>query len=145
MPELLAHILSIIIGLASGMIISGAVFAFVTAVGVVPHLARKTRTHDHVRLYESAISIGGIFGTIGGFVKLRIPFGMVFAPFIGLFAGIFYGCLAMALAEVIGVFPILTRRGHLKKGVFVFVLAIAVGKLCGSLMYFLIKGFYVPS
>jgi len=48
----------------------------------------------------------------------------------------------MSLAEVLNVIPILTRRGRLQHGMFYFVLAIALGKLVGALLYFLIPGFY---
>jgi len=40
------------------------------------------------------------------------------------------------------VIPILTRRGRVERGMYYFVLAIAVGKLIGSLMYYMIPGFF---
>jgi len=84
---------------------------------------------------------GGIFGTLAGIFNFRIPIG-AFSAVISLCVGIFYGVLAMSLAETLNVIPILTRRGRVQKGMFFFVLAIALGKLCGSLIYFLVPGFY---
>jgi len=56
--------------------------------------------------------------------------------------GIFFGCLAMSLAEVLNVIPILSRRGRLQQGMFFFMLAVAFGKMTGSLLYFIIPGFF---
>ena len=60
---------------------------------------------------------------------------------IGIFAGIFVGCLSIALAEVLDGIPIFARRVKLKMGVSTAVLAIALGKIAGSLIYF-INGFF---
>jgi stage V sporulation protein AB len=133
------------IGLGSGMVVSGAVFAFITAIGIVPRFAQKTRTQAHCRIYETAITLGGIFGTIAGFVQLRVPLGGVVLAALSLCAGVFFGSLAMSLAEVLDVIPILTRRGRIERGIFFFVLAIAMGKVVGSLLYFLLPGFYDAS
>jgi stage V sporulation protein AB len=129
------------------MVIAGAVFAFITAIGIVPRLAQKTGTQIHCRVYESSIAIGGIFGTALGFLNFNLPagfagLGSVLLVVISLFIGIFIGSLAMSLAEVLDVMPVLTRRGNITRGVFFFVLAIAFGKLAGSLLYFMVSGFY---
>ncbi|MCL2387009.1 MAG: stage V sporulation protein AB [Defluviitaleaceae bacterium] len=142
MIEFSRHVLSVLIGFGSGMVIAAAVFAFITVIGVVPRFAQKTNTQQHCRIYETAIAVGGIFGTIAGFASFRLPFGVVGAVIISLCVGIFYGCLAMSLAEVLDVMPILTRRGNIKRGLFFFVMAIAIGKFVGSMLYFLVPGFY---
>jgi len=141
--QILSYAVLILIGFGSGLVISGAVFAFITAIGIVPRLAQKTQTQDHIKLYESAIVVGGIFGTMAGIFNLYIPIGILVAV-LGLSIGIFYGVLAMSLAEVLNVIPILTRRGHVQKGMFFFVLSIAFGKLMGALIYAFVPGFYTP-
>ena len=131
-------------GLASGMFVSGAVFAFITVIGIVPRFAQKTQTEAYCRIYESAIALGGIFGTAAGFWQIRLPFGSIVAVILSLCIGIFYGSLAMSLAEVLDVIPIMARRGRVQRGLFFIVLAIALGKLVGALIYFLVPGFYNP-
>jgi len=140
--EALKIILAAAIGVGTGLVVSGAVFAFITIVGVVPRLAQKTKTERHIRIYESAIILGGIFGTLTGVVQFTLPIGTVAVIILALANGIFFGALAMSLAEVLNVIPILTRRGRLQHGMFFFVLAIALGKFIGALIYFLIPGFY---
>ena len=50
--------------------------------------------------------------------------------------GIFVGCWAMALAEMLNVFPIFIRRMKIIKSVPYLILGIAVGKTVGALLFF---------
>ena len=143
--ELVKHGAAAIIGFGSGFVIAGAVFAFITIVGVVPRLAQKTRTTGKIRVYESALALGGIFGTLAGVFRFYLPVGHVGVIAISIANGIFIGCLAMSLAEVLNVIPIFTRRARIQRGMFYIVLAISIGKLIGSLLYFLVPGFFDPS
>jgi len=118
------------------------VMSFITKIGLVTRLAQKTQTKDRIMIYEEALMWGGIFGTSTMFVQYSIPTFYVFGVLLCLLVGIFYGCLAMSLAEVINVIPIMTRRIRIQSGMFYFVLALAFGKMAGSLIYFLIPGFY---
>ena len=134
--------LSVLLGFGSGAVISGAVFAFISVIGVVPRLAQKTGTKNYIRLYEEAIIFGGLFGCIQGFFYFPIPLPGIIVVLLGFCTGIFYGCLAVSLAEILHVIPILTRRTKLGKGMFFFILAIALGKLLGSILYFTVPGFF---
>ena len=140
----LSYLPMLVIGFASGVLVSGAVFAFITIVGVVPRLAQKTNSTRYIKVYETAIIGGGLVGVWLSFFASGFSWGLWLLPILGLAAGIFYGCLAMALAEVLNVLPILARRTRLQKGLFVIVTAIAVGKMIGALLYFLVPGFYTP-
>ncbi len=134
-------ILPVFISFSAGMVIAGAVFAFIAIIGVVPRLAQKTHTTTHIKLYEEAIIFGGIFGTLTMAFDFYIPIGYL-AILYTLAIGIFFGCVAVSLAEILDVIPILTRRGRIQAGMFFFVLAIALGKLIGALLYYCIEGFY---
>ena len=134
--------LSIMLGFGSGAVISGAVFAFISIIGVVPRLAQKTGTKRYIRLYEEAIIFGGVLGCVEGFFNFSLPLPGFVVVLLGFCTGIFYGCLAVSLAEVLDVIPILTRRSKLGKGMFFFILAIALGKLSGSIIYYVIPGFF---
>lgn len=138
---ILRYILMAFIGFSGGIVVAGAVFAFITIIGIVPRLVQKTKTKDYIILYENCIVLGGILGTIPLIDQLYIPFGQVGNAVFGTFAGIFIGCLAVSLAEVIDVIPILSRRARLKTGLQFFLLFLAIGKMIGSLLYFLYPGF----
>jgi len=131
-----------LLGFSSGLVTAGAVFAFITVIGVIPRLAQKTNTINNVKTYETAIMLGGILGTLTGVFQFHLPIGTIPVVILSLSTGIFFGCLAMALAEVLNVIPILMRRGRIERGMFFFVLAIAIGKSVGSLLYFLLSGFF---
>lgn len=54
----------------------------------------------------------------------------------GLAAGVFSGCLSVALAEVLNVFPVLFRRMGIKTGLEILITFFAFGKVAGGLVYF---------
>lgn len=139
---LLKYIFLCLIGVGSGIVISGAVFAFIAIIGVVPRLAIKTNTKEYIKLYETFIIIGGILGASTIFFDYYIPIGNVLVILFSTAIGIFYGCLAVSLAEILDVIPILTRRTRLQKGIKYFILALALGKVTGSLLYYFVPGFY---
>ena len=96
------------------------------------------------RCFEQAIILGGILGNIVSvFLQMHLAFGQVFGHiFLGLYglsAGIFVGCIAVALAEILNTFPILFRRAKLKVGLRWIMWAMAAGKTCGALYYFVRK------
>ena len=57
----------------------------------------------------------------------------------GLFCGIFVGSWILALAEIVNIFPVFSRRLGLTKGMSILVLAVAVGKVTGSLLHFYMR------
>ena len=139
---ILKYLILILLGIGSGAVISGAVFAFISIIGIVPRLAEKTKTNKYIVFYENAIIAGGIFGAFSIMLNYYIPIGVIPAMLFGFFIGIFYGCLAVSLAEVLDVIPILTRRTRLYKGLKYFIIAIALGKATGAILYYFVDGFY---
>lgn len=124
------------IGLCSGLVVSGGIFAFIVSIGLVPRLAGKTHTGKHMKIYETFIAYGGILGNIYFIYNFDIMFGQIFAGIFGLFSGIFVGCLALALAETVNTTAIFSRRINMKYGIAFLVISIAIGKLIGSMLYF---------
>lgn len=87
--------------------------------------------------FENAIIAGGILGNlISVFLEIRIPFGVLFLCAYGISAGIFVGCIAVALAEILNTFPIMFRRIGLKQGLPCVMVVMALGKTLGALYYF---------
>ena len=140
----MGNIAVIIIGLGSGTVVAGAVFAFIVKIGIVMRLAQKTKTANKITLYEEALIVGGIFGSVISMLNFNVNIGITLMALVGLLAGIFYGCLAVSLAETLNVIPIMTRRVNLKRGLPLIMICLALGKTIGSLMYFLIPGFFNP-
>ena len=140
----LKHILLGFLGLAFGGAVAAGTFAFVIVIGVVPRMIGKCNRAVSTLGFEQAIILGGILGNIVSvFLQMHIPLGQVLGHiFLGLYgfsAGLFVGCIAVALAEILNTFPILFRRAKLKVGLQWIMWARAVVKTCGAFYYFVRK------
>lgn len=138
---LIEHIILGFIGFACGLSVASGSFAIAVKLGIIPEMASKSKTANRIMTYENATILGGITGNIlAVFPQIRFPAGHIFLALLGLGAGIFIGCMAVALAEIINAYPIMYRRMKLKIGMEWVLATIAVGKMSGCLFYF-IKGF----
>ena len=137
-----------IIGISSGLMVSAGVFTVLFVVGLVPRFAGRTDTARCEIFYEECLIFGAILADVLSVFPVKGSLGSspdillkILLILIGIFAGIFVGCLSIALSEVLDGIPIFARRVKLKMGVSIAVLAIALGKIAGSLVYF-INGFF---
>ena len=155
---ILKQILLGIIGVSSGLIVSAGVFTVLISVGLIPRFAGKMHVARKIFILEEMVVFGTLFGgffsifgdwgMIGEFVKKHRIFGesategvwnlvgTLFLLMFGVFAGIFVGCLALAIAEMLNTIPIFARRIGFRHGLGIAILAVALGKLTGSLIYF---------
>lgn len=124
------------IGLASGTAVSAGVFSFIITVGVVPRIIGKSRTATDIVLYENAVILGGVAGNIFALFHIQLNFGIWLVMLYGLSAGIFVGCLAVALAEILNTFPIMFRRFGIKEGLSWIMLFMALGKMAGAFYFY---------
>lgn len=127
-------------GLAAGGIIAAGIFAFLAIIGVFPRLIGKTKTKEHILLYETLIVLGGTFGNLLDIYEFPLLsggwFSLLLLAVFGAASGIFVGCLVMSLAETLNTIPVIARRIHLAVGLQYIILSIAAGKLTGALFYF---------
>lgn len=128
-----------IVGLTSGISVAAGVFAFITMIGIVPRMAAKTETARMGHLYEGAIIWGGIAGNLLSVFRWELSFGLPGILLYGAFSGVFVGCLAAALAEVLKVFPVFIKRTKLRYGLPWLLVSMAFGKVAGSLYQFLAR------
>ncbi len=126
----------ILLGFGSGIMISGGIYGFIAVIGIVPRMAQKTKTEKFVMLYEDFILAGGLFGALRMMFPFQVPIGIFSLGLFGLLAGVFVGCLAVSIAEVLDVIPVLSRRAKLKSGLAILIVVIAIGKMLGSLIFF---------
>ena len=144
----------IVIGASYGLLAAAGVFTVLVAVGLVPRFAGKTHTGKYVLVYEEMVVFGTLTGCIlsvfsrycqfGAWWQEKFPrqlallqgVGVFWQVFFGLFAGMFIGCLALAIAEMLDSIPILTRRISFRHGLGLVIVSMAAGKICGSLLYF---------
>ena len=87
------QIILAVIGLSSGAVVAGGLFAFLIELGVIADFADRTHTADHLLLYEDAAALGGIVGNLFFLFHVPVPFGRWLLPLFGLLAGMFVGLL----------------------------------------------------
>lgn len=133
-------ILLAFIGVVAGFIISAGLFAFITMIGVLTRLAIRTNTSQHILLYEDIVIVGATLGNILFLFEIKFFIGVIGLVLYGFFSGCYVGCLAVALEEVLQVFPIISRRMKLTVGMPFIVLALAIGKGIGTFYQMFIKG-----
>lgn len=152
----LKYLFLLVCGGSFGLLAAAGVFTVLVAVGLIPRFAGKTHTGGKVVLYEEMVVAGTIVGGMvsvferffpkGGFLSLfflsdgalRIA-GTVFNVVYGVFAGMFIGCLALAIAEMLDSIPIFSRRIGFRHGLGIAICAMAAGKFVGSLLYFVVQ------
>lgn len=160
---LLKQIFMVVCGLSFGFLASAGVFTVLVSVGLIPRFAGKMHVAKKIFALEEAV----VFGTLtGGFFSLFPDwgnigklvsghqllgantdyiwkiYGNIFLIIFGIFAGMFVGCLALAIAEMLNSIPIFARRIGFRHGLGVAITAAACGKLIGSLIYFA-KGIFL--
>lgn len=149
------YIFLAVVSASFGLLAAAGVFTVLVAVGLVPRFAGKTHTGRKVILYEEMVIAGTIVGSFvsiferySGFGNWLLAHGVsaqawrVIGSLIllvcGIFSGMFIGCLALAIAEMLDSIPIFARRIGFRHGMGIAICAMAAGKICGSLLYFLL-------
>ena len=136
MWEWAAQCLLAVIGISGGVAVAAGLFSFIVELGVVADFADRTHTGEHILLYEDCVALGGILGTLVYVFQIRIPLGDPLFAVYGIFAGIFTGCWAMALAEILNVYPVFMRRLKIVRYMTAFVISMALGKGLGAGLFF---------
>lgn len=107
------HVLLAVCGASFGILSSAGVFTVLASVGLVPRFAGKMHVAKHIFALEEAVVFGTVAGgcasvfykSLGEGILPSWP-GTAFLIVFGFFAGIFVGCLALAIAEMLNSIPI---------------------------------------
>lgn len=126
------------LGLSGGVLVGTGTAAFITLLDIVPRLSQITNTQNLIRLYERIIVVGIVSITLYHFLGSGLNMNRIALIPLGFILGTFIGLLASALAEVINVMPVLERRLKLGEYVYYALLSISLGKVVGSLVYWLV-------
>jgi len=135
---LLKSIVLIAIGTSAGVIVGNAVAAFITLLQIIPRLIQNSDTLLYIKWYERTLILSMTLFSLAYFTKFSLKLPIYFTVIIGLFFGAFIGIFSSALAEVLNVIPVLTKKLELEDYVFYLLIAIGLGKVSGSLMDWLV-------
>ena len=127
----------LVIGLSAGGFTAAGYFAVITSVGMINRIVDVANIKQHIPFMEEIIILGASLGNLFFILDLHLPLGMVGVVLYGLLSGMFIGLFAVCLAESIKALPIFIRRVRIGTGLGVVILAIALGKAVGNLLYYL--------
>ncbi len=131
-----------VVGFSGGIIVGGSIIAFLTVLGVVSRLTHITSTYDYTFVLGWVILLGAATGCIISIFTYTAHLPQIVSAGFGMGMGIFVGLLASALTEVIDVIPISVDRMNVTDYVHVLIIALAFGKVIGSLIYWFFPKLY---
>lgn len=134
---ILNNIMLGLLSLGGGGLAAAGIFALITTVGLVNRYAKVTHTAHHIRIYEEMIIAGATLGNLWILFGPKLSLGTSATAFFGLMAGIYVGSFVVCLAETIKAIPVFVRRTRMAEGLGFLILAIAIGKGVGGLVYYL--------
>ena len=123
-----------LLAFSGGLVVSAGLFALLTTIRVANRMLHFTKTRDNLYLVEEIMAIGAIVGNVIFVFDVHTGLGLFAGSVYAIFAGAFSGCVVIALAEVIKAIPIFVRRVRISTGLGYVVVALAVGKVLGSLL-----------
>ena len=139
---LLNSVTMIFAALCAGFGVAAGTFAFFLVIRVLPRMVQKAKLKHKIISIENTVIKGILFGTVLSLFTWKKKWlywllGSTLLSIYGISAGIFSGCIAVALAEILDTFPIFFRRLKLdEKFCESLLFVMAIGKMAGSLFYF---------
>ena len=125
-------------GFSGGVVVGGAIGAFITLLQLVPRLIQFTETDKYIKLYEWTFIGSSFVFTILYFFNITFKLNKYTSILFGLLNGTFVGLFTSALAEVLNVIPVISKKFKLNDYVFYLVVALITGKVFGSMYYWLV-------
>ena len=130
-----------ITGFSGGLVVGGGIVAFFTILGIITHIINLGATSQYYRLYQISIILGALISTLIYFFDIKISINKYVLVVLGLFMGIFIGIIASALAEMLDVISVIADRLKMLKYIYVGIFAIMLGKVFGSIIYWIVPDF----
>jgi stage V sporulation protein AB len=129
--------LSALTGLCAGLVMGGTVCAFFVALGVFSKLAVCAHYKTTGMEMAASSAAGSVLGCFVTIFRVSFGAGRGTTAFFGLFAGIYIGVFIACLAEVANMLPVLKNNGLTERVISFILLGFVLGKLVGSLVYWL--------
>lgn len=118
-------------------------YALVTTLGVINRIAQDTHTAKDIIIYEECVIWGAAVGNVISVFEPKVYVSGIVLVIFGLIGGIYAGCLAIALAEIIKTIPVFIMRSGVTKGFGYIILMMALGKGIGGIIYFFLLNYRV--
>lgn len=135
-------ILTILVGLAGGLAIGASITAFFVVLGVTARIIKWSKREEYLVFYQISLVLGALLSCLVYFFDFTIKYLDFFTVPLGLLMGIFVGTIISALTETLDIISVAANKLSITKLVYLIVVVILLGKIIGSLVFFLIPGFF---
>lgn len=135
---MLLRVLLAFIGLSTGIVVGNAAGASISLLDVVPRLAQISDTDEKIPLYEWVLILSMTMFSFIFFSDFSFKFNKYLSIISGLFFGTFVGLFASALAEVLNVIPVSSRKMEITEYIPFLIISILLGKVSASLLNWLV-------
>jgi len=125
----------------TGLMVGGAFGTFYSALGIFSKLLYKSGYSKGYRALSFVMGLGLVLGSIASVFDLQIVGGFWISYLLMLFGGAFIGIYFALLAEILKIVPLLSSFGFTRTFILISIFAVALGKLVGSLIYFILPYF----
>ena len=129
-----------VIGFAGGLLVGGGMAALFTLLQIVPRLLQVLKCRSEIRMMPVFVMAGAAAATLVNMGWLRFDPGKAVLLMAAVLMGAFVGMLAMALAEALQMLTITLKHGAIARAAVLLVIAMAGGKLVGSVLFWIIPG-----
>ncbi|MBC8587027.1 stage V sporulation protein AB [Paratissierella segnis] len=134
----MSYVILILMSIGGGVVVGGAYAAFIALIEIFPRVIQLTETNRYLKLYEDMYILGGFLASFVYFYDFSIKLGKISTLPIGFILGAYIGLFSSALAETLNVIPIMAQKFKLNRKENAIKRALLMGKVAGSLYYFLI-------
>lgn len=132
----------VLAGLGQGILVGGAAMLMVTILDILPRLAVLSGVKWPINVWAGIFTGGMLFSCAGSLLGFTAGLPVWLDVFAFVFFGAYVGVLLMALAETLDLFPAGLGKivpSAAMKGVLIMLV---VGKLAGSVLYWLFPQFW---
>ncbi len=127
------EIILIVFGLSSGLMVGAGVISILVLIGVIPRIARVSKTTQYISVYEKILIIGTTLGSLISIQNITLYLGLTGIILSGLTYGIFIGFFSSALTEILEFIPTISRRVKIPIIYLRYIIiALILGKVIGS-------------
>lgn len=135
-------ILTILIGLAGGLAIGASITAFFVVLGVTARIIRWSKKEEYLIFFQISLVLGSLLSCLVYFFDFTVKYLEFFTIPLGILMGIFIGIIISALTETLDIISVAANKLSITKWIYLIVVIILLGKIIGSLIYFLVPGFF---
>lgn len=128
-------IILIIIAFGGGTVVGGAFAAFITLIQLFPRLLQVSESSQYIKILQNVFIIGAIAFLSLYFSDVYFKINTFIIMLLGLVFGTFIGLFSSALAEVLNVIPILSKKLKIKRQFKYIIYSLLAGKVLGSIYF----------